>query len=64
MHLKCPRCGSTHVSVDRTSLPQGTAYEFHCFSCGLWEDAIGDHEAIARLRERWGELPSAKEDER
>ena len=56
MTLKCPRCGRTDIQPDKTSAPNGPLYSFYCNSCDLYEDAARDHEAIYRLRRRWGDV--------
>ncbi len=49
----CPQCGSDNVRRERISLPNGTAHEFLCNNCTLFESAFKERVDIDRLKARW-----------
>lgn len=58
--LKCPKCGSLKVQVERTTLPDSEkptesreAYDYRCLSCKTFESTAADDPGFQVFLKRW-----------
>jgi|CXWL01.1.fsa_nt_gi Zn finger protein HypA/HybF involved in hydrogenase expression len=57
---KCPKCGSSKVQIDRTTLPDSSspgetreAYDYRCLKCQTLESMAGDDVRFQTFLKRW-----------